>query len=124
MPGAMLGWLGRLFGRREAGPVRTEPVWIETCELRDRLGRGEHPLIVDVRGPDEFDGPLGHIEGARNMPLAELSSHVPEIGRETGPVIVVCLTDKRSSQAAAALAEAGIREIAVLRGGMRAWRGG
>src|ERR1043166_7640205 len=102
MPGAMPGWLGRVFGRREAGPVRVELVWIETGELRDRLDRGGHPLILDVRGPDEFDGPLGHIEGARNIPLAELPRHVPEIGRETGPVIVVCLTDKRSSQAAAA----------------------
>ena len=100
-----------------SGPARA--VWMEPRELRDRLGRGEHPLVLDVRGPDEFDGPLGHIEGARNVPLAELPSHVPEIARETGPVIVVCLTDRRSSQAAAALAQAGIRDVAVLRGGMR-----
>lgn len=118
----MAGWLGRLFGRREAGPVPIEPVWIETGELRDRLGRGERPLILDVRGADEFDGPLGHIEGARNVPLPELPTHIAEIGRATGPIVVVCLTDKRSSQAAAALAEAGVRDIAVLRGGMRAWR--
>lgn len=114
----MPGWLGRLFGRGDAGPV-----WIEAGELRDRLARGEAPLILDVRGPDEFEGPLGHIEGARNVPLPELPGRIPEIGRETGPIVVVCLTDKRSAQAAAALAEAGIREVAVLRGGMRAWRG-
>jgi rhodanese-related sulfurtransferase len=119
----MPGWLGRLFGRREAGPVGIEPDWIDIGELRERLGRGERPLILDVRGPDEFDGPLGHIDGARNVPLPELSRHIAEIGRETGPVVVVCLTDKRSSQAAAALADAGIRDVAVLRGGMRAWRG-
>ena len=91
--------------------------------MRGRLGRGERPLILDVRGPDEFDGPLGHIDGARNVPLPELPRHVAEIGRETGPIVIVCLTDKRSSQAAASLAEAGIRDVAVLRGGMRAWRG-
>jgi rhodanese-related sulfurtransferase len=119
----MPGWLGRLIGRKKAGPVGIEPVWIGPGELRDRLDRGEHPLVLDVRGPDEFEGPLGHIEGARNLPLAELSRHIPEIRRETGPIVVVCLTDKRSSQAAAALAEAGIRDVAVLRGGMRAWRG-
>ncbi len=119
----MPGWLGRLFGRKQAGPVAIEPVWIETGELRDRLGRGEAPLILDVRGPDEFAGPLGHIEGARNVPLPELPNHVAEIERQAGPVIVVCLTDKRSSLAAATLAEAGIRDVAVLRGGMRAWRG-
>jgi rhodanese-related sulfurtransferase len=114
----MPGWLGRLFGRKTAGPV-----WIEAGDLRDRLLRGERPVILDVRGPEEFDGPLGHIDGARNVPLPELPRHVPEIGQETGPVIVVCLTDKRSSQAAASRAEAGIRDVAVLRGGMRAWRG-
>jgi rhodanese-related sulfurtransferase len=114
----MPGWLGRLFGRREAGPV-----WIEVGELRDRLGRGERPLILDVRGPDEFDGPLGHIDGARNVPLPDLPLRIAEIGREAGPVVVVCLTDKRSSQAAASLADAGIRDVTVLRGGMRAWRG-
>ena len=114
----MPGWFGRLFGRRQAGPV-----WIEAGALRDRLGRGERPLILDVRGPDEFDGPLGHIEGARNLPLPELPRRMAEIGREAGSVVVVCLTDKRSSQAAALLAEAGIRDVAVLRGGMRAWRG-
>ena len=119
----MPGWLGRLFGRREAGPVWIELLWIEIGELRDRLGRGERPLILDVRGPDEFDGPLGHIEGARNVPLAELPHHMAEIGREAGQIVVVCLNDKRSSQAAASLAEAGIRDVAVLRGGMRAWRG-
>ena len=53
--------------------------------MRDRLARGEHPLILDVRGPDEFDGPLGHIDGARNVPLPELPRHFAEIGRETGP---------------------------------------
>jgi rhodanese-related sulfurtransferase len=115
----MPGWLGKLFGRNEAGPV-----WIEPGELRDRLARGEAPLILDVRGPDEFDGPLGHIEDARNVPLAELPSRIAEIGREAGPIVAVCLTDKRSSQAAASLAGSGIRNVAVLRGGMRAWRGG
>jgi rhodanese-related sulfurtransferase len=114
----MARWLGRLVGRKEAAPV-----WIEVEELRRRLDRGERPLILDVRGPDEFDGPLGHIDGARNVPLAELPRHVAAIGHETGPVVVVCLTDKRSAQAAIALAEAGIRDVAVLRGGMRAWRG-
>jgi rhodanese-related sulfurtransferase len=114
----MQGWLGRLFGRGEAGPV-----WLGPDELRDRLGRGERPLILDVRGPDEFDGPLGHIESARNVPLAELPGRVTEIAGEPGPVVVVCLTDKRSSQAAASLVQAGIRDVAVLRGGMRAWRG-
>lgn len=115
----MARWFGRLLGRKETGPV-----WVEPGALRARLSRGERPLILDVRGPDEFDGPLGHIEGARNLPLPELPDRIAEIGRHAGPVVVVCLTDKRSTQAAALLAAAGLRDVAVLRGGMRAWTGG
>jgi rhodanese-related sulfurtransferase len=113
----MPGWLGGIFGQPATGPA-----WIEVGELRGRLQRGETPLVVDVRGPDEFDGPLGHIDGARNVPLHELPERIAEIGRAGTPIVVVCLTDKRSAQAAQALAEAGIRDVVVLRGGMRAWR--
>ena len=110
----MLGWLARLF--RPAAPV-----WIETGELRRRLASPVAPLVVDVRGRDEFDGPLGHIDGARNIPLAELPAHRRELAAAGRPLVLVCLTDKRSSQAAADLAAAGLRDLAVLQGGMKAW---
>jgi rhodanese-related sulfurtransferase len=99
-----------------------EPRWIEVGELRQRLAGTALPLILDVRGADEFDGPLGHIEGARNIPLAELSARQGEIAGAGRPVVCVCLTDKRSAAAAAQLAEAGAADVAVLRGGMKAWR--
>jgi len=111
----MFGWLARLF--RPAVPG-----WIEPDELRRRLATGAAPLIVDVRGPDEFDGPLGHIGGARNIPLAGLPAHRRELAGAGAPIVCVCLTDKRSAQAAADLAAAGARNVAVLRGGMTAWR--
>lgn len=113
----MFAWLDRLWRRPPAGPA-----WLEPAELRRRIARGEAPLIIDVRGPDEFAGPLGHIEGARNIPLPELPPHFGELVHAGGPVLFVCLTDRRSSQAAAQLAAAGVRDVAVLRGGMRAWR--
>ena len=115
---AISTWLGRIFGKPAAAPV-----WIEAGELRDRLSRGETPLILDVRDPEEFTGPLGHIDGAQNVPLSALPAQIPEIGRAGTPIVMVCLTDKRSSRAAAALADAGIRDVTILRGGMRAWRG-
>jgi len=111
--------LARLFRQRPAAPV-----WLEPGELQDRLDRGELPMIIDVRGPDEFDGPLGHIEGALNIPLAGLPARIAELARARCPIVLVCLTDKRSAQAAAELAGAGIRDVAVLRGGMRGWRTG
>jgi rhodanese-related sulfurtransferase len=114
----MLARLARLFSR----PAAATPVWVEPTELRRWLAGEGAPVIVDVRGPDEFSGPLGHIDGARNIPLAELPASMPELAAEGRPLVMVCLTDKRSSQAAADLAAAGLRHIAVLRGGMKSWR--
>lgn len=115
----MFARLLQLFRRRAAGPA-----WLEPDELRRRLTTGEAPMIVDVRGPDEFDGPLGHIDGALNIPLAALAARAGDLAHAGCPIVLVCLTDKRSSQAAAELIDAGACDVAVLRGGMRAWRAG
>ncbi len=112
----MTGIFSRLFG----GPA-AEPGWVEADELRRLLSAAVPPLVLDVRGPDEFDGPLGHIEGACNIPLPELDAHHAEIAAVGRAVVCVCLTDKRSAAAAARLAQAGLADVAVLRGGMTAW---
>jgi rhodanese-related sulfurtransferase len=114
----MLGWLVRLFGRQEG----TAPRWVDADALRRRLRRGEMPMIIDVRGADEFAGALGHIEGSLNIPLSNLQTRIADLVRADCPIVTVCLTDKRSAQAAAELSAAGARDVAVLRGGMRAWR--
>jgi rhodanese-related sulfurtransferase len=96
--------------------------WIEANELKRRLDRGEGVTVVDVRGPDEFLGPLGHIATARNIPVAELESRLAELaGLERGPIVLVCRTDKRSAVAARTLHAAGFTELKVLRRGMEQW---
>ena len=100
------------------------PGWVEPDALRRRLRRGEMHMVIDVRSPEEFDGELGHIPGALNEPLAALAGRTADLGRAGLPIVLVCLTDRRSSQAAGELAAAGIRDVAVLRGGMKAWREG
>ena len=90
------------------------------------LTRGEQNaalLIIDVRGPDEFTGPLGHIAGATNLPLNELPDRTPDLVRDDRPMVLVYNTDRRSSIAARRLLEAGVSEVSVLRGGMEQWRG-
>jgi uncharacterized membrane protein YdjX (TVP38/TMEM64 family)/rhodanese-related sulfurtransferase len=96
--------------------------WIEVSELGPRLDRHEGINVIDVRGPDEFTGPLGHIPGARNLPLPELPTRIEGLAAlaET-PVVLVCKTDKRSASAAAVLEAAGFRDVLVLRGGMVLW---
>ena len=113
----MLAALARLFR-----PKPPEPAWLDVAALRSRMAGMQAPMILDVRGADEFEGPLGHIEGALNIPLPELASRQREIAAQRRTVVCVCLTDKRSSAAAAQLAGWGVQDVAVLRGGMKAWR--
>jgi rhodanese-related sulfurtransferase len=96
--------------------------WIEPAALATWLERDDAPLILDVRSPDEFTGPLGHIREATNIPLVELPAHLPDLVRESRPLVVVCKTDRRSFMAAHRLQEAGLSDVWVLRGGMDRWR--
>ena len=112
--------MNELFGwfRRSPPP----PDWIAPADLAARLPGDAGPLILDVRGPDEFDGPLGHITGATNIPLNELPARLTELSHRGRPVVVVCKTDRRSSMAAQQLRKAGMPNVSVLRGGMEQWR--
>jgi glyoxylase-like metal-dependent hydrolase (beta-lactamase superfamily II)/rhodanese-related sulfurtransferase len=96
-----------------AGIWEVQPEWLE--ENADRV------QIVDVREPDEFNGPLGRIAGARLIPLGELAGRIGELGRDR-PVVAVCRAGSRSARATAILQQAGLSEIANLAGGMLRWR--
>ena len=102
--------------------VRGAPAWIDPRELERRREAGEGIAVIDVRGPDEFVGPLGHIPEARNLPVDQLPDRMAVLGDlERSPVILVCRTDKRSARAAEMLRGAGFADVAVLRGGMEQW---
>lgn len=95
--------------------------WIDVHELAARLGSNS-VAVIDVRGPDEFSGSLGHINEARNVPLSELPGHLGELrSLADKSVVLVCHTDKRSAGAAALFKDAGFRDVLVLRGGMVRW---
>ena len=38
--------------------------------------------VIDVRSPEEFNGALGHIRGAKLIPLADLARHLDELDRD------------------------------------------
>ncbi len=111
-----------LFSRLLRRSATASPGWIEAEALSAQLATGPVPLVIDVRGPDEFIGPLGHIAGAMNVPLPELAARVPELAGQDRPLVLVCKTDRRSSAAAEHLRAAGAADVAVLRGGLERWR--
>ncbi len=79
--------------------------------------------IVDVREADEFSGPLGHIGGARLIPLDQLLARAAEL-KDGMPIVTVCRSGARSAQAAVLLQKAGVRDVANLAGGMLRWSAG
>jgi rhodanese-related sulfurtransferase len=84
-----MGFLSKLFG--PAVPK------ISPAELSEKLKFGKHPLILDVRQPEEFR--QAHISGAKSIPLNELYKHMKELskGRE---IVCVCASGSRSRSAA------------------------
>jgi glyoxylase-like metal-dependent hydrolase (beta-lactamase superfamily II)/rhodanese-related sulfurtransferase len=77
--------------------------------------------ILDVREPEEFTGPLGHIAGALLIPLGSLPERVEELSKDV-PVVAVCRSGARSAQAVNLLRQAGFARVANLPGGMLRWR--
>jgi glyoxylase-like metal-dependent hydrolase (beta-lactamase superfamily II)/rhodanese-related sulfurtransferase len=96
-----------------AGIWEVQPTWVE--EHLDRV------QVVDVREPDEFTGPLGHIPGAKLIPLGTLLAHVAELKKDR-PVVAVCRSGARSAQATVLLRKEGLTKVANLSGGMLRWR--
>ncbi|MBX5452493.1 MAG: VTT domain-containing protein [Acidobacteriia bacterium] len=113
--------LPKLIGRirSQKAPSR----WVEPEVLRRAIQSTAPPIVLDVRGRDEFMGAFGYIPGALNIPLGELEARLGELRQHAASAIVtVCLTDKRSARARDILHSAGFAEVAVLRGGMQAWK--
>jgi glyoxylase-like metal-dependent hydrolase (beta-lactamase superfamily II)/rhodanese-related sulfurtransferase len=95
------------------GIWEVQPHWLEE-HLRD-------VQVVDVREPDEFEGPLGHLPGARLVPLGTLTKSVDQFAKDK-PIVAVCRSGARSAQATVLLGKAGFDRVANLSGGMLRWR--
>jgi len=105
-----MSFLSNLFG--PAIPKLT------VTDVNEKLKFGKHPMVVDVRRPDEFR--QAHISGAKLIPLNELYKRMKELpqGRE---IVCVCDSGNRSRSAAKILIKGGYNAFD-MQGGMHAWR--
>ena len=92
--------------------------WIGSRDLAASMATDPSLQMIDVRSPGEFA--ICSIPDSRNVPLAVLSAHVPQI-LPTGGVILVCKSGARAARAAVVLRAAGVPGARVLRGGILAW---
>ncbi len=99
--------------------IRVPPEWeVTPKELAGKRG-SQDIIILDVREPMEWD--IGHIDGAVQIPLRELSARLSELDRER-EVVAYCRSGQRSAMALRILHEAGFAKAKHLRGGLLAWR--
>lgn len=96
-----------------AGVPEVSPAWV--------LSQPSGVRLVDVREPDEFTGPLGHIERSELLPLATVEATVKSWDREA-PVALICRSGGRSGKAAMQMLSMGFRRVVSMRGGMLAVR--
>jgi len=87
-------------------------------ELKRRMDAGETLELIDVREP--FESEIARIEGAKLIPLGEITERLDELNRER-PIVVHCHSGKRSAQAARLLQQRGFGNVYNLEGGIDAW---
>jgi molybdopterin/thiamine biosynthesis adenylyltransferase/rhodanese-related sulfurtransferase len=102
---------------KETTPTEETMDEITPAELAKRLEAQEDFTLIDVREPYEWQ--LGHIEGARLVPLGTLTDAIPSLD-PAKEVIVYCRSGKRSADAARQLIAAGFRATNVV-GGILRW---
>ncbi len=110
--GGMLLFPVLTSGGGSAGLTPTEAV-----QLMNR----EKAAVVDVCSAEEFA--MGHVAGAKNVPLAELEVKlVGAVKNKAVPLVLVCATGMRSRRAVALAKKLGYENARSLTGGMGAWR--
>jgi rhodanese-related sulfurtransferase len=91
-------------------------------ELKERLNKGETPIIIDVR--EDWEYQEAKIAGAKNIPLGSLPQRLDDLGDlKNQEVIVQCRSGARSANAKAFLQQQGFSNVRNLLGGILAYNG-
>lgn len=66
-------------------------------------------VLVDVRSPWEFES--GHLNGAVNIPLEQLTDRAAELRNLQVPLVLYCRSGARSGMATALLTQLGLTAV-------------
>lgn len=92
---------------------------IDVNQLRQLRLEDPDIRILDVRTGGEFE--TMHIPGSYNVPLDTLGEHARDLASVEHPVVLVCQSGGRATQAHGALTAAGKETLHILEGGISAW---
>jgi hydroxyacylglutathione hydrolase len=108
LDGGMAAWAVEGLSTSHSGLISAE-------ELHALLQKGDHIVLLDVRAPLEFEE--SHIEGAINIPVADLRTRYTELD-PAKPTVLVCSSGNRSSLGVSILKQHGFKEVINVAGGM------
>lgn len=77
-------------------------------------------VMIDVRENDEWNGELGHIEGAKLINLGVLPEKISDVPKNK-TVVFICRSGGRSARATAFFKEQGYTDVYNMKGGMILW---
>ena len=81
----------------------------------------QNATVLDVRTAEEFK--QGHIINSVHIPVGLLAGRIKELERhKSQPLVVVCRTGQRSTQACSILRKHGFESLHGLSGGIAAWQ--
>jgi rhodanese-related sulfurtransferase len=102
------------------GSLEQLPRVVQMHEVDAFAREGGRVKIIDVRTPAGFESV--HIPGSYNLPLDQLSKHREELGEGVGgPVVLVCRSGARASEAEKLLRAVGMPDVHVMEGGLLSW---
>lgn len=108
LDGGMVAWAVEGLRTNHNGLISAE-------ELHDMLQREKNFVLLDVRAPLEFEE--NHIEGAVNIPVADLRTRYKELD-PSKKTVLICSSGNRSSLGVSILKQHGFDDVINLAGGM------
>jgi rhodanese-related sulfurtransferase len=101
-------------------PVLSQGKGLNPAQAVQLMNR-DKAVVIDVCEPGEHA--VGHITGARNIPLAQLEAQLPTLVKNKAtPVILVCQAGARSGRALTVARKLGYENAQSLAGGLKAWQ--
>ena len=96
---------------------------ISASKLNAKLKNVSKPVLLDVREASELVSNIGKIDGIVHIPVGSLVGRISELEKyKDEEIVIICLSGHRSMTAAKLLKKERFEKVAVLTGGMQAWR--
>lgn len=108
LDGGMAGWAVKGYKTNHITQISAE-------DLHDMVTGSEKFVLLDVRAKEEFED--GHIDGAINIPVADLRERHIELNKEAA-IIMICSSGNRSSLGVSILSQHGFKNLYNVAGGM------